>query len=183
MFLREFETKLSELLKYDISIFINEIEVSKNEETIFSTLLKLDYRFIKEYNNERIDVIIRIKSSLLAYFSIGEFPKCCGKAVLYNIQIYKRLYLTKLEINNGKPYIEEMTDEKYDIILKGLIDLCSRICLNARYSSVDFIISQYEQPNIFNSLEKLGYKPVHQFKNNRMNNKNPCCDYIIDIKN
>lgn len=181
MFLRKFEDDLSEFLKDKVELTINGVKVTNNEQTILETILRKYSRFIPEWKLEKLNFIVYIdqNTQILAYGSITEFPHCCGKAIFHTIKIYHERHIK--EENNSYKVCEEYTDDQYDQITLHILKLVNEICKNAKYSSIDFIISEEEQPYLYKSMTRLDHKPVYSFLNIR-SNKHHCHNYAIDIK-
>lgn len=182
MFLKEFEDSLSEYLGVKTELSIEGINISDNEEMILSTKLKSNNRFLRENLSEKINFLISRNKGLdiISYGTLSEFPRCCGKAIFSGIKISEHYY-ERCDENGANKYVR-YSDDQVKYILNSTLKLVYDICKNAKYSSVDFIVSEKEQPLLYKSLSEINCTPILSFKNYRMNNKNICHNYSMEIK-
>lgn len=174
MFLIDFENKLKKCISEDVVLTVGVHEVSKNEESILLTIIRPQFRFIVPYSTSSVDISLGTKEGYyIMEGHISEFPKCCGKAIFHGFKLFKYM-------NLGNSRSKSLNDETFDSIMSDYLNTVVEIAKHARYSSVDMIVSQEEQNDIYESMKRLKYEPVGKFINKRFKNWHNCFTYTLD---
>lgn len=181
-FIKDYLEIIKKDLEYDDLILLTSSPQGElnEEEDILSKLLKAKIRIIRDYQIEYINFrIVARKSGELTdnvlYFSIKEYPSCCGKLILYSISISPSFYI---KYPDGHIHIN---GKKMNNVVEHTIDFVKKICERLDYSSFDFIISNVEQPKILEAINEMGLKPIAQFQNSRNRFLHTCYSYSIKV--
>lgn len=152
-----------------------------NEEDIMEKLLRskerltecspIGYFMVNVYGSD---------SRTLMSFSMREFHSCCGKVILHNMMI-NHLYRCRNFYSPSS--VIQLNSNSMLSLVQEMLKLVIIVCDIYGYTSIDFIVSDREQPYIFEAVKTLGIKEVSSFKNRRNNEKHTCYTYTIDIGN
>lgn len=105
--------------------------------------------------------------------TLQEFPSCCGKLIMYAIKFGNMNYY-----NDNCVLISDKTGS---LIITYILDLINDIANILHYSSVDFIISDVEQPFLLKSLRNAGLKEISSFQNRRNDYRHTCYNFSVNF--
>lgn len=170
-FLKDFHKSITDILDgRNVEVSVNNgrksLNVSTSEEDILQTIIRENHRLIKEFDSENLIISIYVDGGNYLVFNLREFPSCCGKIIMHGIKF----------INYGK-----ITTGACKSTVKSVIALLEKICIRMRYSSIDFIVSEEEQPLLLKCLKEIEIKERFSFVNRRGSNSHTCHNFSIDV--
>lgn len=169
--IQDFKSKVSEYIKpyknQNVEIFFGTKNITNvSENILIEEIIQTKRRVIPESGLSEVCLMIRVGGSLSGTISYKEYPKCCGKMMLYHFKFPMSIWeteTTRLELN----------PEIIGFLFK-LAFACSKV---HGYSMADYVISHYEQSNIIDYvLANKVYDIQTQFDNLRM--KHTCSNFI-----
>jgi len=178
MTLVDFKSNLRKLLD-DESIDFKLNDISVNDTEILNSKILNGKRFLYPYPTNIYGCInINDISQTFIAFNLCEFNYCCGKLILHTIR-----YSTKYTDFKDKMKTKDIDMNAFTKVIAMFLESSQEILKQSKYTSLSFIVSEVEQPELFNILTELGHKPVNSFNNQRMPGKNRCHEYIINLEN
>jgi len=171
----DFKNNISKILNIKDLILVSRSKslIYSDEDDIFNSMIRPISR-ITIGNKGPVSFSILTKSEYnILGFSIVEYPSCCGKLIIHDIYSYTM-------IHSGLDSIS-ITTEQSTQMFREVLNLVESICNIMYYSSVDFIISDVEQPIILKCVKNLGLQSMSSFKNRRNNYKHTCSTYSLNI--
>lgn len=167
---------LSDLLPLEVEVLSTSGDY-KNEEDILKRVIRHSDRFtggcMNEYMTVRVSSKKQAENRVILYFTLSEYPSCCGKLILHSIYFPGMYFSYDGNVN--------MLEEDGSVILSRTLKFISEIADIMKYSTLDFIISDFEQPFLLKSAKGLGLKEISVFKNRRNDYKHSCYTYSIIV--
>lgn len=157
-----------ELKVEGIRLLVDNTDLIKNYDLLRHIFSMKGFRFGHVHTNFELVGPTRI----IFKCGLAEFPKCCGKAIVSGF--YLDNYLESDNLYGVGPIPKEKADSIFNISMNMVGVFCKQLF----YSSLDFIISETEQPKLFSMIR---LKPVNSFENHRMGNVHICHSYTMDL--
>lgn len=114
-------------------------------------------------------------TKIISTFTMSEFPACCGKAIVHAIKIESSYYNSS---TGGKCTIE---DKSHKVLVESSLEIAKEICKILKYSSMDFIVSDIDNPTLYEAMKEIDLKPVSAFRNIRYEQGHYCNHYSITL--
>lgn len=173
-FLKQCREDLEGKLKgYTIKLKINGvISNESNDEGIYYKEIKEASRLSRDFSkNLTLQVTVDNYAGSLLSGILTEFPSCCGKAILHT-----------MSLNDEFTYYDKyynLSEHSQDM-MQIFFTLLKESCIRLGYSSVDLVISEHDNKNIFKYVDSVSIlKRVNTFKNIR--NNHICHDYLLNL--
>lgn len=174
-YLESFESIISEIKKSISKDEIKFVFVTQDQKVLenLDDIIKIVGNNKTRFGSlKRYSITIRNGETNLIFFHISEFPSCCGKLIAHGIVLRKIYY---------ESYRETFTfnDKQYSEMVSIFLELLKLICEMAGYSSVDYILSDTDNADLYKEHKDKSMKPTISWRNKRYETGHNCSNYTI----